>query len=313
MMDEFVAGLLTELVVRTSVRLGGAFKKLGERASKDDYELAAWFDTYQFTKTTDLPNLPEALTEDTLKSLLSSDACQAVLHELLAARLCAAPEAQIGELRTLFTLAIHAPGPEDLFTNDLFDYLDGEIGTLVGKLAGALPDALPKLRQEAIGARIVAALHAIERHAAALAAAPDPKTDQYYITRYRSHVVKEHGKLKPPDFEQRRLVPIPKLHVSPDIVPMAAPDTHLHPSAAHLDVASLADTIDRTVLLGDPGGGKTTTSNVLMHVYGSDSNRRVPFLVTLRDFEHRKHSVVEHIERKLDTKYQCKPPVDLVT
>jgi hypothetical protein len=314
MMDEFVAGLLTELVVRTSVRVGGAYKKFGERAAKDDHELATWFDTYRFTRTIAVPALPAALPEENLKKLLLSDACQAVLHELLAARLCAAPESHITELRALFAAAIHAPGPADPFANDLFDCFDGEIAALVGRLAGTMPDALPKLRQEAIGARIVAALHAIERHAAALDAAPDVRADQEFVMRYRSHVTREHGKLRPPDFEKRRLVPIAKLYVSPDIVLMPPPGVVAPKDAPPpcLNIDALADVIDRTVLLGAPGGGKTTTSNVLMHLYASDFNKRVPFLVTLRDFAHRQRSVVEHIELKLDTNYQCKPQPGLV-
>lgn len=315
MMDEFVAGLLTELVVRTSLRVGGAYKKFGERAAKDDHELAMWFDTYRFARTIAVPTLPTALPEERLKKLLVSDACQAVLHELLAARLCAAPESHITELRALFAAAIHAPGPADPFASDLFDCFDGEIAGLVGRLAGAMPDALPKLRQEAIGARIVAALHAIERHAAALDAAPDVRADQDFVMRYRNHVTKEHGRLRPPDFEKRRLVPIAKLYVSPDIVPMpppgvVAPHDEIPPL---LNIDALADVIDRTVLLGAPGGGKTTTSNVLMHLYASDLNKRTPFLVTLRDFAHHERSVVEHIELKLDTNYQCKPLPGLVS
>ena len=49
-----------------------------------------------------------------------------------------------------------------------------------------------------------------------------------------------------------------------------------------LDVFGLAVRIDRTVLLGDPGGGKTTAANVLMHHFSGDESRLVPFLVTLR-------------------------------
>jgi hypothetical protein len=45
-----------------------------------------------------------------------------------------------------------------------------------------------------------------------------------------------------------------------------------------LTVWDLAARLDRSVLLGDPGGGKTTASTVLMHHFASDPSRRVPFL-----------------------------------
>ena len=38
------------------------------------------------------------------------------------------------------------------------------------------------------------------------------------------------------------------------------------------------------MLLGDPGGGKTTAAQVLMHDQAAQPNGRVPFIVTLREF-----------------------------
>ena len=73
----------------------------------------------------------------------------------------------------------------------------------------------------------------------------------------------------------------------------------------------LAGRLDRTVLLGDPGGGKTTASHVLMHRFASGKARRIPFLVTLRNYaaaDPPGHSVVGYIESELKTFYQCPAP-----
>ena len=69
------------------------------------------------------------------------------------------------------------------------------------------------------------------------------------------------------------------------------------------------------MLLGDPGGGKTTAANVLANFFASDPTRRIPFLVTLREYAAKtppQWSVAGHIEHTLSTLYQCDPPVGLV-
>ena len=89
------------------------------------------------------------------------------------------------------------------------------------------------------------------------------------------------------------------------------------PSAdqSSLDVYGLAGRLDRSVLLGDPGGGKTTAANVLMHYFASQQDGRVPFFVTLRDYaanDPPERSVVGHIEHILETFYQCPAPPGMV-
>ena len=83
-----------------------------------------------------------------------------------------------------------------------------------------------------------------------------------------------------------------------------------------VNLLALADDIDRTVLLGDPGGGKTTAANVLMNHYASEAHRRVPFLVTLREFAATvppERSVAGYIEHRLEVFYQCPAQPGLVT
>jgi predicted NACHT family NTPase len=150
-------------------------------------------------------------------------------------------------------------------------------------------------------------------------------------------VIDQHGKLEPPDFDRRRRVPIADIYVpttiNKDLSPERAWDAasgderplEFHNRAVRiwalasgderaLNVYDLAERLDRSVLLGDPGGGKTTAANVLMHHF-ADTAGRVPFLVTLRDYAAKDpldHSIAKHIEAMLETFYQCPAPAGLV-
>jgi hypothetical protein len=41
-----------------------------------------------------------------------------------------------------------------------------------------------------------------------LSARPTPRTEASFLSSYRRHVMDQHGKLEPPDFDRRRRVPM---------------------------------------------------------------------------------------------------------
>ena len=175
----------------------------------------------------------------------------------------------------------------------------------MARLESQEPALLEQIRSEVLPTRIIAVLRAIERHTAALTSRPGLRSETGFIASYRQHVIEQHGKLVPPDFDQRRLVPIDEIYVPTVIVeedPHADQAAPLH----ELDVWQLAAEIDRSVLLGDPGGGKTTAAKVLMYHFASnglDSDQEwpVPFLVTLREYAATyppERSMAGHIEHE---------------
>ncbi|NUP53302.1 MAG: NACHT domain-containing protein [Catenulispora sp.] len=323
MLEEVVIGALANLVSdvlsATARQLGAVRRAFGERRHSADLELATYFDTYTFVQDA-APGLARrlevavgAVEVDAFAQRIASDRCHAVLHELLAARLTHAPEQQLGRLRDAFSRAV---GPLGVLGSEpadaAFEYLDDKLCQAVARLESALPDAARRLRDRAIGHRIIAILDAIERHQATLAEDADPGTDLEQLQRYRRHLVEEFGVLAPPDVERRRRISLQELYVAPKVVPIPSDtaDRHASPAIAQPLLTEFAAGIDRTVLLGDPGAGKTTAARALVHTLARDATV-VPFLVTLRDFAAdgtATGSVAQHIEDVMNIVFQCPPP-----
>jgi hypothetical protein len=127
---------------------------------------------------------------------------------------------------------------------------------------------------------------------------------QRFLTQYREVCAEVHGSIKPPDFETNQRIPIESLYVAPTVRPLGKDDQR-----GSIDPAQFSKLVDRTVLLGDPGGGKSTLSNFLTMTWARDSQGPIPFHVTLREFalESDHFSVVQYIESQLPSAYQLQP------
>jgi NACHT domain len=314
MLEAILVGLLVNAISATGRILAGSPGKR-PRGYGADVEIARWFDTYELTGNgPELPNMSPAAEEE-LTAVLRGDDMQAVLQELMAARLTDAPEADVTAIRSLWDLTFARKGQEPgmvALAPVLFGFYDGKIGELVARLEGSDPQILQRIRDDAYNTRLVFVLNAIERHTAALTAGSNRSSDEDFLRRYRRQVRGQHGKLEPPDFERRRRVPIADIYVDTRVEP-EFPDWSLHDSLPRglPSVRAMAAIIDRSVLLGDPGGGKTTATNVLAHQLAGHPAGKVPFLVTLRDYAAQhppERSVADHIEHTLATFYQCPAP-----
>ncbi|MGA9304474.1 MAG: NACHT domain-containing protein [Candidatus Sulfotelmatobacter sp.] len=313
MLGEVVAGVLVDVVAATGRRLTISAATLRGRRYRNDLELARWFDTYKITDPApDLCQIPPGTDEVELAGVLHGAEVHAVLHELLAARLTGAPAADVEHVRAAFSLTLDAALPHTDTTGlafALFSYYDSETAGLIKRLKATRADLLREVREEAFGARMIATLQAIERHVAALSARPGRQTEADFLARYRRHITEYHGMLEPPDFERRQRVSIAGLYVPPVIVQMIGETAVLR--LREITLRQFAQEVDRTVLLGDPGSGKTTAAHVLMYTEAADPAGHIPFLVTLRDFtsgHSSRRAVAGHLADQLETLYQCPAP-----
>lgn len=163
MIDEIIAGVLVDAIATTGRQLVMSAKGLVGRRRSDDLATARWFDTYRLTG--DPPSFPDMAStmEERLAAVLRGNDVQAVLHELLAARLTDAPEADVERIRAVFDLTLDEESSELAAVGvELFDFYDEQICELVGRLEGSQSPLLAQIRAEAFTARMIAILGAIE-------------------------------------------------------------------------------------------------------------------------------------------------------
>ena len=145
----------------------------------------------------------------------------------------------------------------------------------------------------------------------------DLKAILEFEKRYRQQVKDLHGKLTPPYISDEKKLPINNLYVCPDFSQETINrDTK---KQTNKNQSQFYKSIYRTVLLGNPGGGKSTCGQKFCYDLVTQYSERLlngrqvtPILVILRDYGVKKKeincSLLEFIELTAKTKYQLQPP-----
>jgi hypothetical protein len=247
-----------------------------------------------------------------LEKAFAYPALTAVSQQLFAALLVKSNTRKLNKIRASFApaLALALGGSERLTHLDgvaekLVQALETHfVNVIAGLEAADTEEPIPELVGRLV--LIEATLDSVDASLKELEsrASSDQEDFETWLTKYRRQCVKAHGSLTPPDFKERNAVPIDDIYVPGRISNDAA--KYL---GSEETVFDLIPQIDREVLLGDPGGGKSTSTHAIAHRLAKDEEGIVPFVVVLRDYAPKINelSVVEFIEQRLRVFYQADP------
>ena len=132
----------------------------------------------------------------------------------------------------------------------------------------------------------------------------DDQSWDHWLAEYRSAFIDIHSTIPLPDLGARREVPYKDLFVEPHFT--------IEGSEDRLNTKRVSDLIDRTVILGDPGAGKSTTSTLLAVRWTEEYGPA--FFLPLRtlDINHSGFDLIREIENNLLRRYQRVCPSGLV-
>ncbi|TWP52012.1 NACHT domain-containing protein [Lentzea tibetensis] len=218
-----------------------------------------------------------------------------------------------GLARSLWLHGVATDSTADAIAQALFDELWTAVVQAVGALGPSTPNTAPGVTA-AVSLRAAAAT----RNCRLLERLRSLDDVHAFTIAIRSQISKVEGMVRPPHVESGRRVPLAHLYVEPHLVrhtnDMAAE------SAEHLLPTDVLAGYLRTVILGDPGGGKSTlAARLACHVAGSrhrDGDAKVPFLVVMREFaqrfEREQLSIARYLHVMVGARYQIEPTDDCV-
>lgn len=136
-----------------------------------------------------------------------------------------------------------------------------------------------------------------------------------FVRDFRPQVAFVHSQITPPQRDSARKVPIDDIYVLPKLYQFQVKKAPTH---EFVSPDEFLTTLSRAVVLGNPGGGKSTLMEKITHDYALDRDFPVvgwpvvPLLVRLRDYGAAKRrdgcSILQFIERQIATTYQFRDP-----
>jgi hypothetical protein len=312
-LEQILLGLLTNGV--TSV-----LEKSFDDATPDEFvsaDVAVKAITFELAE---LEGLEEDVNGASLRAFLNGAEANALVRSLFVARIHDAPIAT-DELRAAFGRALlrtvssaTADHADRLFTI----LAKGAEATLLNAAATGDPaaeQAVLASHYRALADELAGLRSSLEE----LAVAEDSDIDEFlrWEQLYRAQVLVRHGTITPPSFDAVERVPIDDIYIESSFAAAGRPD---EPTRL-LRGLEVAAELNRTVVLGDPGAGKSTFSQKLVYDLAAErayvpGGALTPFLVTLKDYgaerEESQISLVDWIERIANADYNAEAPAGAV-
>ncbi len=303
-----VEGLLTGLLARSLYDIALHTTKHTRKHKKSAASAATFFSEYTVVEEVGREAALEGLPDDETVRILADPHCKALVQELLYAHILNLPDSEMQGIERAFATIVEesskaSPEMRHKFALALFEYVNIACVALMLKVESLDNETQDGIRAMANGGYMISVARGIERHLSIIANAGTQAKSAFaeYLKCYVDKVMLRHGKLVLPDFETERHVPIGDLYVDPAI---------RIGNTIHQQALEAVGALPRVVVLGDPGSGKSTLANVAMF-NSAATGSSTPFLVILRQYESDQLnglSIVQHIERTLNSKYQSSPP-----
>ena len=255
------------------------------------------------------------IDEPGLEQVLGAPEVRELVRELFVFDAGAQPDA-VRSARAAFTLYWERTLPHAQLADAVFDVVLQAADQVLAK-AAAEGNVLAHDTRSAFRQRLILDhIRAVERKVELLTAQELSVADiDAFENDYRAEVAERSGSITPPDFYSATRVPIDELYV----VPALSDSGRDGGEPDGVAYTAWLDRIDRCVVLGNPGGGKSTLARKLCYDLARDKGgallggRRItPAIITLKDYGADKkahgHSITEYLEVRARSSYQMTVP-----
>ena len=335
MLDPVSSAIILNLFSSTLYSLVGQVGKSGEKnAEQRKRETQALQPTLQsaLDRVSEEVDLQGVDNQGPICLFLSSPEAEAIIRQVYSAELLDGDNQNTVDairsefLASLSRVLVSRDGELRELSHKLFDALiKGCHEVLVVAIdQGILPahEAMSNFRFHILHDEIAALHRKIDLFS--LKSQPDYKAILAFEETYRNQVRSRHWFIIPPNFDVARKVPINDIYVQSRFTRAALKNVNDRNRATHspqeiISVDRLLPNAYRLVILGNPGGGKSTFSTKLCYDLASRYNERLfgsrqltPIFIVLREYGARKkehdYSLLDFIIAAANSDYQVVPP-----